>query len=161
MGDHEATRAQISCCTTTQIQVRCACRPIFSARCSATRALARSHSHTLRSRVLIRQPGNTPRARLAQIYSSPEQPHSSALGGKWHVRHLGNMREYRCGCPGLEERTGGQQAVQREVRFYTRPGFELQMRSDRPTIVSPHCHPAATGGSADSHVFSVIFSPLF
>jgi len=44
MGDHGATRAQISCCT--QIQDRCACRPIFriSTRCSVTRAHAYTHA---------------------------------------------------------------------------------------------------------------------
>lgn len=78
--------------------------------------VALRRAHTLRSSVLIRKPGNTQRSPRAQIYSSRKQPHSVALRGKWPVRHLGNLREHRCGCPGLEKRTGQKPCSSRNKR---------------------------------------------
>lgn len=78
--------------------------------------VALRRAHTLRSSVLIRQPGNTQRSPRAQIYSSRKQPHSVALREKWHVRHLGNLREHRCSCPWLEKRTGQKPCSSRKKR---------------------------------------------
>lgn len=149
MGDHEATRAQISCCTTTLIQVRCACRPIFSTRCSATRA--HTHSHTLRSRVLIRQPGNTQRSprsdllisRTATFKSSPRE-----MARAPPQKYEGIL--VWLSWAGGTDRGGSRGAFLYTAGVRTSDAF-------RPTIVSPHCHPAATGGSADSQVFDVIW----
>lgn len=104
----------------------------YSAHVALRRARSHTltHTHTLRLRVLIRQPGNTPRSPRSDLLISRTATFKCSRReiARAPPRKYEGISVWLSWAGGTDR---GVAAVQREVRFYTRPGFELQMHSDR------------------------------